>query len=216
MTDISVVILWKKKVFTRSRIFKITSIYVLINQYWIGNPVQPVHYMSVFHSLFSVASLSLWLLLYPTVCQYLTFYSLLFLCHYVQCCLLQSFHCLSAPVIVPSVGSVSLSPLLPSTARPVCQYLTLYRLLVLCHYVHGCFLLSVHCLSVPHILPSIGSVSLCPLLTSTVCPLFVSISHGTVCSSCVSMSNATFYSVFTVCQYLSLYLLMLLCHYVHC
>jgi hypothetical protein len=32
----------------------------------------------------------------------------------------------------------------------VCQYLTLYRLLFLCHCVHCCLLQSVRCLSVPH------------------------------------------------------------------
>jgi len=98
----------------------------------------------------------------------------------------------------------------------VCQYLTLYRLLVLCHYVHCCLLQSVHCLSVPHTLQSVGSVSLCPLLSSTVCPLSVSTSHCTVCWFRVTMSTAVFYSLSTVCQYLTLYRLWVLCHYVHC
>ena len=49
----------------------------------------------------------------------------------------------------------------------VCQYLTLYRLLILCHYAHCYILQSVHCLSVPHTVPSVVSVSLCPLLSST-------------------------------------------------
>ena len=110
----------------------------------------------------------------------------------------------------------------------VCQYLTLYLSLVLCHYVH-CYLLqsvhclsvphtvqSVHCLSVPHNVPSVSSVSLCPLLSSTVCPLSVSNSHCTVCWFCVTMSSAVFYSLPTVYKYLILYRLLVLCHYVHC
>jgi hypothetical protein len=138
-----------------------------------------------------------------TVCQYVTLYRLLVLCHYVHCCLLQSVHCLSVPHTVPSVVSVSICPQLPSTVCPlsvstshctvcwfcvtmstaafyipstVCQYLTLYRLLVLCHYVHSCLQHSLHSLSVPHTLPAVGSVSLCTLLSSIVCSLPVSMS----------------------------------------
>ena len=141
-------------------------------------------------------------------CQYLTLYRLFVLKHYVQCCPLQSVDCLSTshcnifwlcvslcpllpstvcplsvsiPHTIPSVASVSLCPLLPST---VCQYVSLYRLLFLCHYVHFCLLQSVHCLqyvtllvlcyyvhccllqsvhclSVYHTVPSVGSLSLC-------------------------------------------------------
>ena len=205
-----------------------------------------------------------------TVCQYLTLYRLLVVCHYVHCCLLQSVHCLSVPHTVQSVGSLSLCPLLSSTVIPlcfstshctvccpyvtmstaafyslftfcqylklyrhlvlchyghrcllqsmqcqyltpcrllvlchyvtaafyslsaVCQYLTFYRLLVLCHYVHCCLLQSVHCLSVPHTIPSVGSVSLCPMLLSTVCPPSVSTSNCTVCWFCVTKSSAAF------------------------
>jgi len=143
-----------------------------------------------------------------TVCQYLTLYSLLVLCHYVHCSLLQSVHCLSLPHNVQSFGSVLLCPLLSSTVCPlfvstthstvfwffvtmstavfyslstVCQYHTKYSLLVLCHYVHCCLLQTVHCLSVPHTVPSLGSVSLCPLLSSTICPLSVSTTPCTVC-----------------------------------
>ena len=115
------------------------------------------------------------------VCQYFTPYHLLVMCHYVHCCLLQSVHCLSVPHTVLSVASVSLCPLLSSTVYPLSVYLTLYSLLVMCHYVHCCLLHSVHCLSVPHTVPAVGSVSLCPLLPSTFCPLSVSTSHCTVC-----------------------------------
>jgi len=89
----------------------------------------------------------------------------------------------------------------------VCQYLTLYCLLVLSHYVHCCLLQSVHCLSVPHTVQSVGSVSLCSLLSSTVCPLSLSTSYCNVCLFCVTMSTAAFYSLPTVCQYLTLHLM---------
>jgi hypothetical protein len=102
-----------------------------------------------------------------------------------------------------SVGSVSLCSLLSSTVCPLpvsgsnsiaswfsvtiftavfyslstaCQWLNLYSLLVLCHYVHCCLLQPVHSLSVAQIVPSVGSVSLCSLLSSTVCQLSVSTS----------------------------------------
>jgi hypothetical protein len=169
-----------------------------------------------------------------TVCQYLTLYRLLLLCHYVHCCLLQSLHWLSVPNTVPSVASVSLCPLVYSTVSPMsvstshctvcllcvamptavldclstdCLYLTLYGLLLLCHYAHCCLLQSLHWLSVPHTVPSVASVSLCPLLYSTVSPLIVSTSHCTVCCFCVTMSTAVFYSLSTDCQYLTLHLL---------
>ena len=116
-------------------------------------------------------------------------YSLSVPCHYVHCCLLQSVQC---------------------------QYLTLYSLLVLCHYVHRCPIQSVHCLSVPHNVQSVGSASLCPLLSTTVCPLSVSTSQCTAFRFCVTMSTAVFYILSTVCQYLTMYSLLVLCHYVHC
>ena len=125
-----------------------------------------------------------------TVCQYSTLHRLLVLCLYVQCCLLQSVQCLSAPRTVPPE--------------------------VLFHYVHRYLLQNVHCLSIPHTVPSVGSVSLCPLFPSTFCPLSVSTSHCTVCWPCFSMSTVAFYSLSTVCQYLTLYRLLALCHYVHC
>ena len=102
------------------------------------------------------------------------------------------------------------------TLSTLCQYPKLHRLLVLCPYVHCCLLHSVHCLSVPHIIQSVSSVSLFPLLPSTVCSLSVSNTHCTVCWLCVTMSTASFYSLSNVCQYLTLYRLLFLCHYVHC
>jgi len=167
----------------------------------------------------------------------------LVLCHYDHCCLLQSFQFLSVPHAVQSVGSFSLCPLLSSTVCPlsvstsrctvcwffftmstavfyslstVCQYLTLYSLLVLCHYVHYCLLHSFHCLSVPHALQSVVSFSLCPLLNSTLCPLSVSTSHSTVYWFCVNMSNVAFYSLCNIDKYFTLYHFLVLCQCVHC
>jgi len=168
---------------------------------------------------------------------------LLVLCHCVQFCIVHSVHCLSVPHTVPSVGSVSLCPMLSSTFCPlsvntspctvcwfcvtvstavfhilstVCQYFTLYSLLVLWHYVHCCLLNSVHCLSILHPVQSVGSVSLCPILYCTFCPLSVSTSHRTVCWFCVAVFSFVLYNMSTVCQYLTLYRLLVLCHCVHC
>jgi len=124
------------------------------------------------------------------VCQYLTMYRVLVLCKCVHLCFLYSVNYL--------------------------LYLTQYRLLVLCHRVHCTLVESVHYLSLPHTATSVGSVSPCPLLSSTVCPQSVSTSQFTVCWFCVTMSTAVFFSLSTVCQYLTIYRLLVLCHYVHC
>ena len=145
---------------------------------------------------------------------------------------LESVHCLSVPYTVMSVGSVSLCPLLSSTRCPLpvsssyctvgwfcvtmktaffhslstaCQYFAMYRQLAFCHYVQ-CFLpRSVDCLSVPYTVPSVVSVSLCPLLSFTVCPMSVNNLHCNGCWFWVNMSNAFFYSLSIVCQYFTLY-----------
>jgi hypothetical protein len=54
-------------------------------------------------------------------------------------------------------------------------------------------------LSEPDTLSSVASVSPCPLLSSTVCPLSVSTSHFIGCRFCVTMSIAFFCSVSTLC-----------------
>jgi hypothetical protein len=136
----------------------------------------------------------------PTVCQYLTMYRSLVLCHSVHCCLLESVKILSVPNIVPSVVSVTLCKLLSSTDCPRSVSTSHCTVCCFCHYVHCCLLQSVHFLSVPHNVPTLGSVSLCPLLSPTVCPQFVSTSHCTVCCFSVTMSNAAFYSLSIVCQ----------------
>ena len=143
-----------------------------------------------------------------TVCQYLTLYCLLLLCHYVHCYLLHYVHYQPVRHIVPYVSSVSLCPQLSSTF--------------------------LHCLPIGHTLSSLGSVSLCPLMCSTVrpipvstshstvCPLSVSTSHSTICPLsvstshcnfswfCVTISTAVFYRLYTVCQYYFLSLTRLL------
>jgi len=84
------------------------------------------------------------------------------LCLYVQSSLVHSVHCLSVPHPVPSVGFVSICPLLSSI---VSQYFTL------------------NCLNI---------VSLCPQLSSTLCPMSVSTSLCIVLLFCVTMSTALF------------------------
>jgi hypothetical protein len=53
-------------------------------------------------------------------------------------------------------------------------------------------------LSVPDTEPSVSSVSLCPLLNSTVCPLSVSVSNSTVTWFFITMSTAVLYILSTV------------------
>ena len=153
------------------------------------------------------------------------------MCHYV--------HCLSVPHTVPSVGSVSLCPLLPSTVCPLSVCTSHYTLCWFCVTKSTAFfcslskvcqyltLHSVHYHSIHHTVQSVGSVSLCLLLSSTLCPLSASISHCTfcplsvssshctVCWFCVTMSTAFHYSLSTVCQYLTLYSLLILFYYVY-
>ena len=98
-----------------------------------------------------------------------------FLCLYVQSCLVHSVHFVSVPHSVESVGFVSIYPLLTVftagfyNLSTVCQYRALCRLLVLYHNVHRCLLQSLHCLSVTNAVYILYSVSLSPLLSSTVC-----------------------------------------------
>ena len=138
------------------------------------------------------------------VCQYLTMYRVLVLCKCVHLCFLYSVNYL--------------------------LYLTQYRLLVLCHRVHCTLVESVHYLSLPHTATSVGSVSPCPLLSSTVCPQSVSISNltsvgfvlpcpllsstvclesvstsqCTLCWFCVSVYTAVFYYLSAICMYFTL------------
>jgi hypothetical protein len=82
----------------------------------------------------------------------------------------------------------------------------------LCHYVHCRHLQSAHSLSLPHNVPSVVSVSLCPLQSSKECPTPIRFSHSTVCCICVTVSPAVFYRLSTDCQYLTLHSLLFLFH----
>ena len=100
------------------------------------------------------------------------------------CCLLQSLQYLKATHILTSVCplcSVSQCPLLFSTFSALYVSTSFFRLSVLCHYVHCCLLPPVHSPSVRDTEVFVVSVSLYPLLLSTVCPLSVSTSYFSVC-----------------------------------
>jgi len=147
--------------------------------------------------------------------------SLLVLCHYVHCSLLQSVLC----------HYITLNPLLVLTHYVRCH---------LTHYVHCYLLQSVHCLSVPHNVPSLCSMTLCLLLSSKFCPLsvckslyhllvlchhahwwltnsplYVSSSQWTFFWFCVVMSTAESYNLSTVCHYLTMIWLSILCYFDH-
>jgi hypothetical protein len=101
--------------------------------------------------------------------------------HWCVCCFcvtvsidlfLLSTHFLSVPYIFLSVGSFNMTIATYILSMTVSTLLHIVS--VSCHCVHCCLLQSLLCLSVPHIVPSVCSVSLCPLLISTVCPLSVS------------------------------------------
>jgi len=124
-----------------------------------------------------------------TVCQKLILKLLLDLRHYMHCCLLISAHNLLISHTVPSLGSVSLCPLLSSRV--------------------------LYCQSVRYTLPSLGSVTLCTLWVPKICPRSVNTSQLIVRCYCVSMSNAVFYSVSKVCKYLTPYRSSFLCRYIH-
>jgi hypothetical protein len=85
---------------------------------------------------------------------------------------------------------VLLCPQLFSTVFHCLSVRQTYRPLVMCLSVHCCLLQSVHGLWVSQILPSLASVSLCPLLSYMVCPVTVSTSHSTVCCFCTTMYTA--------------------------
>ena len=161
-----------------------------------ANLVQPAHCLSVPHTLPSIGSVSLSLLLSSTVCPLSVSTSQCTVFWFCVTVSTDAFHSLfnvsQYLTMYRLFRSVSLCPLLLTTVCPlsvstsvppstVWQFLTKYRLLVLCHYVHCRLLQFVHCLSVPHTIPSVGSLSLIPLLFSTVSPLSVSTSNCTVC-----------------------------------
>ena len=99
--------------------------------------------------------------------QYVTLFGLYVLCHHVHWYFIQS--------------------------STVCRYVTLYGSFVLCHSVHCCLLQSVHCMSIPHTVPSGGTVSLCPLVSSIVCPMSLITSRSTVSWFCVTVPTTVFF-----------------------
>jgi hypothetical protein len=74
----------------------------------------------------------------------------------------------------------------------------------------------VNILSQAFTVPILGSVSLCPMMSSTVCPLSVSTSQCNDFWFCATTSTAEFYSLSAFCQYRTLYCLLVFCHHVHC
>jgi len=77
---------------------------------------------------------------------------------------------------------------------------------VLRHCEHCCLLKHLHCLSGPHTLPPVGSVSPYPLLYSAICPLLFS----TVCPMLVHPNIPSLGSV-SLCPLLSFYSLSAIC-----
>jgi len=102
--------------------------------------------------------------------------------------------------------SLSLCPVLSSKFCPLCLYITLYRLLVLCHYVHCSLRQSAHCVYLHHtVRPSVlCHYAQCNLQYSVHC---LSTSHCTVSWFSVTMSTALYDSLPTVCIYITLHVL---------
>jgi hypothetical protein len=131
--------------------------------------LQSLHYLSVFHIEMSLYSGSLITLPSLTVCPLSVSTShctiCFFVCH-VNRGFLQSVHRLSVPHTAPSLGPLSLWPIV--------------------------FLDFFHWLSVPHTVPSVGSVSPCPFLFYYDSPISVSNSYSTLCWICSTMTTAAF------------------------
>ena len=73
----------------------------------------------------------------------------------------------------------------------------------------------LHCLSVPHIVTSVGSLSLSALFSCTVSSLSDSTSHCLFCLFCVTVSVAAVCIMYTV-SVTHILLPVFLCHYAHC
>ena len=116
-----------------------------------------------------------------------------------------SSHCTVCPVSVSTsqftvcMSCVSLSTAVFYILSTAFQYPTMPPLLI-CVPLSTTDFYSLHCLSVRRTLPSLGSLSLSPLIYSTVRPLSVSTSICTVCYFCVTASTAVFYSLSNICQ----------------
>jgi len=88
-----------------------------------------------------------------------------------------------------------LCPLLSSLICPISVSTSHFTVRSFCSVCPLLFSESVQYLSVPHTVPSLGSVSLWPMLSSLVRPMSGSNSHYTVCWFCVTMSIVDFYSL---------------------
>ena len=174
----------------------------------------------------SVGSLSLCSLLSSIVCPVLVFsthFTVYCFCFTVSTAVFCSlFAVLSYRVSTISTSQCTVSwfcVTMPNAVlyslSTVCQYLSMFRLLLLCQCVHCGLLQSLNCLSVPHNVPSVFPVCLCPLLSSTASSTSFSTSQYAVCSFFVTMSTVVFYNLSTVCQYATLYRNLILCHYFH-
>jgi hypothetical protein len=141
---------------------------------------------------------------------YLTINPLLLPYHYVYRWFLKSVHPLSTCNCTVFV-SLFLRPILSFKFCPVSVYFSLYDLLFLCQYVHCYLLHSVQCLT-PSQSTCISSVSLYPLPSSAVCPLYVYHRLYSLWFS-VSVPTAIVHILWMVCK-LTLYCLLVLCHYV--
>jgi len=173
-----------------------------------------------------------------SVCQYFTLYLLFFchyarlyflqcvrclfvphivpsgrLCHSVQWCFLLSLLCLLVDHSVPSYGSELLCPLFSSAVSPM-SYSTSY-----CTFCWFCLFCVTMSTAVFYILSTVCqylnlyrlfSVLLCPLLTSTFCPLSVRKWHRTVCCLCFTVSTSVLYSLSIFWQCLTFYSVLVL------
>jgi hypothetical protein len=177
-----------------------------------------VHCLSVLQNLTFFGSVSLWPLLSCTgsLLSLSYTYRPLILCHNAHYSVANSdhcphyltFYCLLICTTIITAAFYSLSN--------ICQYVTLYRLLVVCKYVHCCLQRSVQSQSVSQTVLRVGSVAVCPLQSSGACPLSDITWLCTPFWFCVTMSTAVFYSLSTVCQNLTMYLILFLWHYIHC
>jgi len=147
--------------------------------------LQSLHCLPVLRNVPSVCSLSLRPLVFCTVCplSLITSYcTVSWFCVTVSTAVLYS---LSTLCPIP-LGSMSLRPLVSCTVCPLSLslYFIIYRSLVLCRCLHWCVVQSIHCLSVPHTLPPVGSVT---------------------------SSTGLLYSLSTLCQNLTFYLPLFPC-----
>jgi hypothetical protein len=126
---------------------------------------------------------------------------LLLLCHCVHCCPICSVHSSVFISHYTVCCSMPLCSLLSSTLRPLSVSTSQNVVFCSLHFFHCCLLQSVQRLPVHHTALSLCSVSLCPMLSSKICSLFLSASHCTVCWFCDVVYSTLLYILSTVCQF---------------